>query len=116
MLGGHITHRPHDDAGLGADRRGGELRSLERLLGHQLGQAEIEDLHETVLGHHEVFRFEIPVNDSGGMGFGQTLGDLGGELEELAPGNRPLDEQVAQRSPFGELHGDVEVEASWPMS
>ena len=42
----------------------------------QLGQAEIQDLHQSIGCHHHVLWFEIPVHDSSGVRLGQSFRDL----------------------------------------
>ena len=72
----------------------------------QLREAEIEDLDEAVAGDHDVFRFEVPVNDARGMCLREPVGDLRGDRKQLARRERTGIEQVPKRLPLHQLHDE----------
>ncbi|HEX9688019.1 MAG TPA: hypothetical protein VGB47_02985 [Thermoanaerobaculia bacterium] len=45
----------------------------------QLRQPEVEDLDQTLLGHHHVLGLQVPVHDAGFVGAGETVGHLRGD-------------------------------------
>ena len=53
LLGGHVARRAHDVAGAGQ----------ARLALHQLGQAEVGDLRDALVGEHDVGRLDVAVDD-----------------------------------------------------
>ena len=61
LLRRHVAHRAHDRARLGACCR--RLSAGAGRAVGQLGQAEVEDLHEAVAGEEDVLRLEIAVDD-----------------------------------------------------
>ncbi len=80
LFGGHVGGGAHDDAGLGGAAGG------ERVVGNGFGlvefdEAEIEDLGATVAGGPDVVGLDIAVGDEGGVGGGEAVGDLGGDVE-----------------------------------
>ena len=118
LLRGHVIHGPQDEAFVGQ-------RPLRPAEGHgragggdgfgdplgQLGQAEVEDLDPAVVRDHDVRRLEVAVDDPGGVGPGQPVGDLDGvferfgELQALAP------DQMVEGPPLDVFHDD-EVRAA----
>jgi hypothetical protein len=85
-LGRHVLRRPEDDAG------GGEV--LRAALGHHLGQAEIEQLDErritAPLEQHHVVGLEVAVDDPGGVGRRQRVGDLCAHVQRPRHVEEPL--------------------------
>ena len=79
LLGRHVSDGAHHHAGLGHGHgafggRGGLVA----------GEPEVEDLRAAVARQHDVFGFEVAMNHAGGMGRGESVGDLGGEIDGLA--------------------------------
>ena len=58
--------------------------------GAQLGEAEVEDLHEAVARDHHVLGLQVAMDDPGFVGLGQPLGQLHTDVEHVAGGERPL--------------------------
>ena len=87
----------------GAERR--RVVVGERRLG-QLGEAEVEDLGRVVLGDHHVRGLEVAVDDAGGVGAGEGVGDLLGVAQAAAEGQRPLAHALLEGLPGDELHDD----------
>lgn len=111
LLGRHVSHRAHDDAGAGFELRGrfGHLRrGRERAdRAHELRQAEIQDLQSTVGGDEEILRFEIPVDDALLVRGGQPLGELSCIVDRLARREIGAGHFLAQRLTFEQLGHDV---------
>ena len=57
-------------------------------LSDQLGQAEIEDLDLTGGGHQQIGRFDVTVNDTRGVGCGQSPGALERQMHRRRRGQR----------------------------
>ena len=74
---------------------------------HELRQPEIEDLHDAVPRDHHVLGLQIPVNDARGVGLGETVGDLEGQVQESPRGQRAGVQHFAQGLAVHELHRDV---------
>ena len=73
----------------------------------QLGQAEIQDLHQPLRRDHDVARLQIAMHNAGGMGRGQRVRDLDGVLQGLAHPQPFAPDQLVERFPRHVLHGDV---------
>ena len=71
---------------------------------HELGQAEIEDLHEPVSRDHEVLGLQVPVHDPGGMSPGQSVGHLRRQREQLLDRNGAGRDELSQGLSLDELH------------
>ena len=71
------------------------------------GEAEVEDLGSAVFGEHDVFGLEVAVDDAGGVGGGEAIGDLGGDLDQPADGNGLAFQQRTERFAFEEFTDDV---------
>jgi len=75
LLRRHVLDRP--DEGAGARRAARDRRPVREVVertGHELGQAEVQDLDQAVFRDHQVLGLEIPVNDPRVMRLGQALG------------------------------------------
>ena len=71
----------------------------------QLGEPEVEDLHEAVARQHHVLGLEVAVDDAGRVRPGQPLGQLAADVQDLPDRQRLLGpNQVAQRRAIDELH------------
>ena len=55
----------------------------------QFGQAEIDDLYQSAVGHHDVGGFEVTMDDAGQVRRRQSVSDLHGVLEGL-PDQQPI--------------------------
>ena len=62
-----------------------------------LGDAEVEDLGVAVRGDHHVLGLEIAMDEPGGMGRGEPLGDLARQPHGARRGGQPRRQQLAQR-------------------
>ena len=62
----------------------------------QLREPEVEHLGLAVLGHEDVGRRDVPVDDALGMGGDQRIGDLGADPEHV--GDRELPRLHRSRS------------------
>ena len=108
LLGRHVADRSHHHPG--ARRVGGRLlhRQLVGLGRDELRQAEVQDLGVAVLGDHDVLGLQVPVHDPGGVGRGETVADLHGEVEHLLRRHRARGGQVLERRTLDQFHGDVD--------
>ena len=106
LLGRHVAH--------GAHRRPGGIRG-RRLRIHpedavgldELGEAEVEDLDPPVPGHEQVFRLQVPVDDSLLVGRGEAVRDLRRIPEDLRGLEGPAGEAEAHGLSFEELRDEV---------
>src|SRR5262245_37851575 len=73
---------------------------------NELGQSEIQNLRVPVARHHNVFRLQVAMHDSGRMSFGQTLGHVLQVSEKLAEIGLALPDKFAQREAIDKFHGD----------
>ena len=74
LFGRHVCCGSHHDAGLGLDHGpgGGILINLVCAPTlSQLGKSKVEHLHNAVSAYHDVFRFDIAMNDSSRMRAGE---------------------------------------------
>ena len=108
LLGRHVGRRPHDPPLARLQRIGedGRLRRIERR-DREFGQSEIEDLHATVVGHHQVRRLQIAVHDAGRMCLGQCIRRLGRRSSTIAELHAAAADQSIQRVAGDVLHHDV---------
>ncbi|GAC1599523.1 MAG: hypothetical protein NVS4B10_10770 [Myxococcales bacterium] len=101
LLGRHVSDAADD----GSSERGGRFR--RRALDDQPGDPEVEDLESAVGGDEEILRLEIAMNDARVMGRGETLGELGGQIERLAQRQRLSEQHLAERLPLEQLEDEV---------
>jgi hypothetical protein len=107
LLGGHVEDGPCDLAGGSGARGRRDLARDLRLRAHELGQAEVEDLHPTVRGQEEVLGLEVAVDDALGVGGLEAAGGLEGVAEDLLSGGGAAGDELAQRIALEELGDDV---------
>ena len=62
--------------------------------GGDLGDPEIQDLHQAALGHHDVARLEVAMHDARGVGGGERIGNLDRDRQHLAQ-RRPVRDDAA---------------------
>lgn len=103
LLRRHVADRAQQGT-RGGDSGSGVLR-LEGAAGEQAGQAEIDHLGVAVVPHHDVFGFDVPVHNPGGVGRGQRPGHLAGEVHQFRQGKAPGRERP-QRLPLDEFHDE----------
>ena len=117
LLRRHVAHGAEHDAGrglrggrVGPGRRGRvePLLSLARRVRAQLGEAEVEQLHEAVVRHHHVLGLEVAVDDAGGVRLREPVRHLRADLEDAPHGQRAaVEHHLAQRVALHQLHHDV---------
>jgi hypothetical protein len=78
LLGRHVGGGAHHDA---RRRRRHRLPLVAAQGPNELGQPEVDDLGMSLLGHHHVRGFDVPVHDTFLVRQGQPLGDLGGQFQ-----------------------------------
>ncbi len=108
LLGRHVGDGPDNRARLGVGTLGERPRRLLAGFGSlgQLSETEVEDLHEALLGHHDVGRLQVSVDDARRVRLRDCVGDLDcapqrlGKLEPLAA------DQLIQRTPGHVFHRD----------
>ncbi len=88
LLGGHVVRRAHHHVGLGEHRL--------RLRAHDLGKAEVGDLHPSLPVHQDVLRLDVAVDHALAVGVLQGVAELGNDPEGLLGGEPPLAHQLAQ--------------------
>ena len=107
LLGAHVGRRAQDYArsGHGRSYRGRVQRLLfgRALALERARQAKIQHLHLTFIRQFHVGRFQVAVNDAGGVGRFESLGDLAGNRDRFFGRHRsPFDAfgQVFARGAF----------------
>ena len=73
----------------------------------QLGEAEVEDLHEAIVCDHQVLGLEVSMDDSGSVRLGKAIRHLRGELEKLLGGEWFPGKHCPECLAVDVLHGDV---------
>ena len=76
----------------------------------QFRQTEVEHFHQTTFIYHDVSRLEVTMNDPGGLGFRQCIGDLDGVLQDIIQLQPAAWNQLAERLALDIFH-DNEVGA-----
>ena len=69
----------------------------------ELREAEVEDLHRMAICQEEVLRLQIPMNNTGGMGSRQSIGNRRSQLGDLAPRRLRAFKQGPKRFAFEEF-------------
>ena len=75
------------------------VASWRRRVGHQLGDAEVEDLGVAAVGEEDVRRLEIAMDDAGRVSGGERLADIDADADDVAAGERSLGNAICQSSP-----------------
>ena len=97
-LGRHVLER----AGEAAELHGGGLRPDEP------GDAEVAQLHVAVARHQDVLRLHVAVQDPGGVGGGERLGQPDADGQRPGPLERALGGDLVGQGPAGHvLHDEV---------
>ena len=97
LLGGEVGHRADEQPGL-AVRRGGT---------HGSGQAEVGDLHPSVVGDQHVLGLDVAVHDAGAVRGAEGVEHGLEQVEGLVGGHRAaVAHHVAQRASGHVLHGE----------
>ena len=106
----HVARGADGRAGAGQRHAGGGAlgRRVVRLA--DLGDPEIQHLHQVVVGDHDVARLQIAMHDAGTMRAPHGLRNLGGVAHDLVDAEGALLEEAAQGAAPHQLHGD-EVDA-----
>ncbi len=86
LLGGHVRDGAHRFP-----------RGREPRLPGELGEPEVDDLHRAVIREENVARFDVPVHDPVGVGLGEPVGGLRGDVERFREPERPLGDALSQR-------------------
>src|SRR5262245_5563644 len=73
---------------------------------NQLRQPEIQHLDYTVAAQHDVFGFDVTMNDPGLVRRRERRGDLNGDVERGYHRHLPVGQNLSQRQPFNEFGGD----------
>ena len=90
LLGGQVPGRAEEPvAQLGQPQLGRLVATDRRPAAQPAGQAEVEDLHQPVVGDHHVLRLEVPVHDAGRVSGRHARGDLAGDRQERL-GRQPI--------------------------
>ena len=77
-------------------------RGIDRLL----REPKVQHLHVPLPGHHDVGRLQVAVDHSPAVGFLERLGELGGEVHDLADGQQLAAGGDLQRLALDVLHDD----------
>jgi hypothetical protein len=106
LLGRHVGERPHDRAleGAVAPAPRGGVRVPRR---REAGEAEVEHLHETALGQHDVAGLDVPVDDAVLVRVGEGLRHLPRNGHQGRRLQAPALEHLGERPAPHVLHRDV---------
>ena len=107
LLWRHIAGGSEHQSGVCGALLGQRLRSLHIFSFGQLGDAEIENLDVSIVGHEKVLGLEIAMDDATLVGSGQAACDLDGVVDGLASGQRPALQSFPQRRALEQLADDV---------
>jgi hypothetical protein len=106
LLGRHVRDRPQHRARLG-QRLGADLGlGLLALEPRELGEPEVEDLHPPVLGHHDVGRLQIAVDDAAQVRRRQCVGQRNRQRQELIDRQPAARDLAIEPLALDQLHGD----------
>jgi hypothetical protein len=98
LLGGHVIWRADDALRLHQVRF--------RLAAHELGDAEVGDLHAALFVQQDVLRFDVAMDDTFVVGELQRLANLRHDLQRLARGKLPRSLQLPQVQSVHKLHDE----------
>ena len=73
----------------------------------ELGQAEVQHLHDAVRPEHHVLRLDVAMDDPGGVRGAQRGRDLNGDVERLTQREAGRGEPLPEGLPLDVLHRDV---------
>ena len=107
LLRGHVAERAQHHARLGRRAQGRSAGAGPLGGPRNPGQAEVEDLHATVVGHEQVGGLEIAVHDALRMGGGQPSRDLHAVVHRLADTARRPAQDLAHGGAFQQLRNQV---------
>ena len=99
----HVRQRAHNRTGIGQvllSRSCGHRQSIQR----RPRQPEIEQLCVTAIGHEDVGRLDVAVNDSLGVGGFERIGELHAEFEDSIRRQRADGDELLQRGTLQQLH------------
>jgi hypothetical protein len=106
LLRRHVANRAEHESRFG----GGGRRSRGNRIRLQAGQAEIQQLHVTVVTHHHVVGLDVAMDDLRRMRDRQRFGDLARDCDH--PRQRQcLCRERPHRGPLDKLHRDVAIRA-----
>jgi hypothetical protein len=69
-------------------------------------EAEVENFCVAAAGDEDVGRFYVAVNDAGGVGGVESVGDLNADIEKLIEIDGTIADQMLERLAVEEFHGD----------
>jgi hypothetical protein len=114
LLGRHVADGPHHGARIGHRVRDAR-RSREIGAAGLARQSKVENLHLPVVEQKDVLRLQVAVNQALAVRRAESAGDLHGDIDRLANGNR-RDASVrrriqpfAKRLPGQQFHDDVQL-------
>ncbi len=92
---------------LAFDRRGAaRLARCGAPVSDELGEAEVQDLRLPAIGHEDVGRLDVAMDDVLRVRGIERVRNLDPQLDELLGSERPPGDAMLQRLPFEELHHD----------
>ena len=100
LLGRHVLHGAKNGSFPGD-------AALDVLgVGRPLGEAEVQDLHQTFARHHQVPRLQVPVHDPRPVRLREATRDLGGQIEQLLEREGTLLQPLLERPALYQFHRD----------
>ena len=102
LLGRHVGERP--ERGAFARQLGPRARRVPAF--ESLREAEVEDLHLSAGGQHDVPALDVAVKNPGPVRLGERIRNLDTGRERLRSGERTFRERCVERSAVNELHDE----------
>ena len=106
LFGGHVVDRAGRVMRLGDGQRAGRIEPRE-----MFREAEVEDLHDAVVGHEDVGRLDVAVHDEARVRALQAFGHLHGDVEDARRLALSAREPPLHRLALEQLHDDERAAA-----
>jgi hypothetical protein len=108
LFGRHVQHGADECAGQGGAlaSAGGTDNAVDIVESEQLGDAEIQHLHQAARGHHQVGALDVAVDDAAPVRLVQSLGDLQRHLDGHVAGTPALRQASGQQLALHQFHDD----------
>lgn len=110
LFGGHVGNRAQRGAGasevFGVDGFGQGIVGLRFFCRSDFGEAEIENLGVAAAGIEDVGRLNVTMNDAGGVGGVESVGDFNASAEQHIGVERTAIDFVLQGDAVKKLHGN----------
>src|SRR5258706_8091368 len=117
LLGRHVLRSSEDDAGVSLDQGPGYGFGISLfLVGSfgELGEAEIQNFNVAVAPNHYVFRLDVAMDDTGGVGLFQRARHLDRDVQNLRQVHRRAAQTLSQSNAINKFRGNEVTSAFVP--